>query len=80
MLQRDAHFYICGGVPPMGSVRPRPRLCSPPPPHTGTAMGRDVVGALQRAVAAHGQMSDAAAEGYVKELQAKGRLMQELWS
>jgi len=58
MLQRDAHFYICGG----------------------TAMGRDVVGALQRAVAAHGQMSDAAAEGYVKELQAKGRLTQELWS
>ena len=40
----------------------------------------DVVGALQRAVAAHGQMSDAAAGGYVKELQAKGRLMQELWS
>ena len=46
----------------------------------GTGMGRDVVGALQAAVARHGEMGDDAAGAYVKELQAKGRLVQELWS
>ena len=46
----------------------------------GTAMGRDVVGALQEAVAAHGEMEADTAAQYVKKLQAQGRLVQELWS
>ena len=46
----------------------------------GTSMGRDVVRALQEAIAVHGQMSDGAAAAYVKDMQAHGRLVQELWS
>jgi len=46
----------------------------------GTSMGRDVVSALQAAIATHGQMSAAAADYYIKEMQSQGRLMQELWS
>jgi len=58
MLQRNGHFYICGG----------------------TSMGRDVVAALQDAIAKHGTMSATGAAEYIKEMQAQGRLMQELWS
>jgi len=46
----------------------------------GTAMGRDVVAALQDAVGAHGGMGAPAAADYVKGLQQQGRLVQELWS
>ena len=46
----------------------------------GTAMGRDVVAALHDAIALHGAMPREAAAAYVKEMQARGRLMQELWS
>ena len=46
----------------------------------GTSMGRDVVAALQAAIADHGKLTDDAAAKYVKEMQAKGRLVQELWS
>ena len=46
----------------------------------GTSMGRDVVAALQAAIAEHGKLTDDAAAKYVKEMQAKGRLVQELWS
>ena len=46
----------------------------------GTAMGRDVVAALQEAIAAHGKMGAEAAAAYIKDLQSKGRLVQELWS
>ena len=46
----------------------------------GTSMGRDVVAALQEAVATHGKMSADAAARYVKDMQEKGRLVQELWS
>merc|ERR1712087_439163 len=46
----------------------------------GTAMGRDVVSALHTAIATHGKMSSVAADEYIKEMQARGRLMQELWS
>ena len=46
----------------------------------GTAMGRDVVAALRDAVAAHGAMGADAAAAYVKDMQASGRLVQELWS
>jgi len=46
----------------------------------GTSMGRDVVAALQEAIGAHGGMGAGAAAAYVREMQAQGRLMQELWS
>ena len=46
----------------------------------GTSMGRDVVGALQEAVGQHGGMGRDAAAAYIKEMQASGRLVQELWS
>ena len=46
----------------------------------GTAMGRDVVGALEGAVASHGGLGAESASAYIKEMQTSGRLMQELWS
>ena len=46
----------------------------------GTSMGRDVVAALQEAVVAHGNMTEEAAGRYIREMQAQGRLVQELWS
>ena len=46
----------------------------------GTSMGREVVAALQELVATHGEMAEEDAAKYVKEMQAKGRLVQELWS
>lgn len=45
-----------------------------------TTMGRDVVAALQEGIATHGKMAAEAAAKYVKEMQAQGRLVQELWS
>ena len=46
----------------------------------GTSMGRDVVAALQEAVVTHGNMAEDAAGRYIREMQAQGRLVQELWS
>ena len=46
----------------------------------GTAMGRDVVAALEEAIATHGKMARDAAAAYVRDMQTKGRLVQELWS
>ena len=46
----------------------------------GTAMGRDVVSALTGAIADKGGKGAEGAAAYVKEMQAQGRLMQELWS
>ena len=46
----------------------------------GTAMGRDVVAAVQEAVRVHAGLPAEAAEAYIKAMQAQGRLVQELWS
>ena len=46
----------------------------------GTAMGRDVVAAVQEAVRVHGGLPAEAADAYIKAMQTQGRLVQELWS
>jgi NADPH-ferrihemoprotein reductase len=44
-----------------------------------TLMGADVVAAFKKIAAEHGQLSDADADEYVKDLKAKGRYVAELW-
>ena len=46
----------------------------------GTLMGRDVVEALSAAVARHGALGAEGAAKYLKEMEAAGRLVKELWS
>ena len=46
----------------------------------GTAMGREVVAAIQQMAVSQGGLSAADAERFIKDLQANGRLIQELWS
>ena len=46
----------------------------------GTQMGRDVVEALAGAVARHGALGPEGAAKYLKEMEAGGRLVKELWS
>jgi len=46
----------------------------------GTAMGRDVRNAVIKIATEHGKLSADAAAKYVKDLQTKGRYIQELWS
>jgi len=46
----------------------------------GTLMGRDVVEALTGAVARHGALGPEGAAKYLKEMEAGGRLVKELWS
>ena len=46
----------------------------------GTLMGRDVVEALSGAVARHGALGPEGAAKYLKEMEAGGRLVKELWS
>jgi len=46
----------------------------------GTAMGRDVRNAIIKIATEHGKLSADAAAKYVKDLQTKGRYIQELWS
>ena len=46
----------------------------------GTLMGRDVVETLSAAVARHGALGAEGAAKYLKEMEAAGRLVKELWS
>ena len=46
----------------------------------GTLMGRDVVEALSAALARHGALGAEGAAKYLKEMEAAGRLVKELWS
>ena len=46
----------------------------------GTLMGRDVVEALTEAVSRHGALDAEGAARYIKEMEAGGRLVKELWS
>mmetsp|Transcript_21213 Transcript_21213/g.27833 ORF Transcript_21213/g.27833 Transcript_21213/m.27833 type:complete len:264 (-) Transcript_21213:255-1046(-) len=46
----------------------------------GTSMGRDVLNALETIAQQKGKMSVDQAQGFVKQMQASGRLVQELWS
>ncbi|EOD03715.1 hypothetical protein EMIHUDRAFT_221860 [Emiliania huxleyi CCMP1516] len=46
----------------------------------GTAMGREVVLALQRTAVEHGKLSEAEAAAFVSRMEGEGRLVKELWS